>query len=404
MIGLASARSKPVRTGIAILAFWFVIPTTPLPASEPGVDVFDACWRLLERHYYDRSFPDAEHHALRREYRQRAAVTPGGKALRDLLREFLGELGASHATVVHPDVYRVIRSELQNRRTQTYGMLLVQLDGLYFVRRIFEGGPAARAGVRVGDRVVLVDDRSPDRNSRVLDAGYDPALPAPPMFWILPEGRSAVELVIQRTPDPGSRRRLRLSPESMNAVDAAHNSVAIFEHRGVRVGRIHLWYCSRGASAALEAAVEGPLAECHALIVDLRGRGGSPRIAREILAVFQERRGYRLWDRPAVFLVDNRSRSAKEVIAYVVKREQLGPVIGQRTEGAVLGARFYELPDGSWMEIPVTNFTVRDRHLEGVGVIPDVSVQRTIPFCEGYDPILEAGIIVASEQARSADL
>ena len=384
-----------------------------LGSSPETLATFDVCWDQLRLRFFDRSMLGVNWLEIRRRYRPRAAACAPGKPLRSLLREMVAELGTSHTTILHADVYESIALELKNRRAPTFGMLLEETEPEFFyVRALYEGGPADLAGLREGDRIVLVDGVSPDRNSRVVNADYDPGLPGPSLSWILASSGRAVELLVQPREDTLSRRTVTLAPVPMNAVDAARNSVRILRQGDLRIGVLHIWFCSWGVSKLLEDAVTGPLRDCDALILDLRGRGGHPHVVREILSVFQPRRSLvddafrrrrsALWGKPVVFLIDERTRSAKEVLAYIVREDGIGTLVGRRTEGAVLGARFFRLPDGSYVEIPTTSFSTRGVTLEGRGVAPAVAVSPSLPFAGGRDPILALGVTVAIERVAES--
>jgi carboxyl-terminal processing protease len=102
-----------------------------------------------------------------------------------------------------------------------------------------------------------------------------------------------------------------------------------------------------------------------------------------------------------VFLIDSRSRSAKEILAYRIRHENVGTLVGEKTEGAVLGAMFHPLPDGSYLELPGVAVPVNGVSLEGVGVEPDVRATVELPYAQGLDGILEAGLDVAVEKVRA---
>ena len=95
--------------------------------------------------------------------------------------------------------------------------------------------------------------------------------------------------------------------------------------------------------------------------------------------------------------------SAKEIFAWLWRENEVGPIVGQRTQGACIGTGFRELMDGSILLVPfmdVRRFTGGET-LEAVGVWPDVWVQqRPLPYRAGRDEILAEGLErVAAEVA-----
>ena len=112
------------------------------------------------------------------------------------------------------------------------------------------------------------------------------------------------------------------------------------------------------------------------LVLDLRGGwggaqpeyaelfvGGAPimtyvgRDGREAFASFR-------WRRPVVVLVDEGTRSGKEVVTYGLKRQGVR-VVGTRTAGALLAARGFLLRDGSLLVLAVSDVRVEGERLEG---------------------------------------
>jgi carboxyl-terminal processing protease len=291
--------------------------------------------------------------------------------------------------------------ELNAQATVTFGLLLEEaIPGRWFVRCAYEGGPAEHAGLMRGDEIVRIDGQPAPSSPWVIAAGYDATSPGGSLCMLgAVEGRE-LEIVLRRSP-AGPLRTVHVRPRKMSSLDAAENSVAVVPLEGRHVGVVHVWYCARDSDDVLRDALEGPLRDCDALVVDLRGRGGYLHVAQRILEIFQPRQGRPpRWNRPAVFLIDGRTRSAKEVMAHVIQRDGLGTLVGERTEGAVLGAGFFPLPDGSYLELPIQDVPVGDVRLEGVGVEPEVRVVAALPYAAGRDPILEQGCEIALRAAR----
>ena len=68
-----------------------------------------------------------------------------------------------------------------------------------------------------------------------------------------------------------------LRPEAGNMVSASRKSVRVIAHAGRRVGVVHFWHFLAGEMATiLREALAGPFADCDALVIDVRGRGGNP--------------------------------------------------------------------------------------------------------------------------------
>lgn len=366
--------------------------------SEATRKTFDACVRTLRSTPYFRSRDDVDWQQLEREWRPRADDAEPGDELRDVLNEMLVELDASHAAVLDGAVYRTMWHELHGQPSPTFGVLLEEsLPGRLFVRALFEQGPGERAGLRLGDEVALVDGAAALASATVVEAGYDPGDTKERLYTLRARAAGNRCTLATRSAERARLQVHDLVAESMSGIEAGRRSARVVEVGGRRIGVFHLWMVARGAAELLAEVLRGPLAGCDALVVDLRGRGG---FADEIPGMLASFRAARRAGQPVVFLIDDRTRSAKEIVAWHVRDDALGTLVGEATEGAVLGAGFFPLPGGLYLEAPMMEVPVGDgSSLEGVGVAPDVAVDRAGPFAAGVDPILVRGLKLAAQQA-----
>ena len=91
-------------------------------------------------------------------------------------------------------------------------------------------------------------------------------------------------------------------------------------------------------------------------------------------------------------------RSGKELLAYGFRKHGIGPVVGSKTAGAVVGGRPYVMDDGSLLYLAVVDVHVDDnQRIEGVGVEPDIEVPFVVEYAQGADPQKERAIEVALE-------
>ena len=114
----------------------------------------------------------------------------------------------------------------------------------------------------------------------------------------------------------------------------------------------------------------GKLKDADALVWDLRdGWGGAqPRLSRPVQSARADHAGDGprrraglvnvKWRKPVAHADQRGTRSGKEVLAYGFKKYGLGPVIGTRTEGAVLAARAFLIGDDSLLLLAVDDVRV----------------------------------------------
>jgi len=97
---------------------------------------------------------------------------------------------------------------------------------------------------------------------------------------------------------------------------------------------------------------------------------------------------------PLVVLIGPSTGSAAEILAAAVQDQRRGKLIGRPTNGSVIPAEWFELPDGGRMMIPVSDFVRSDeRRIEGAGVQPDIWVLPTIDDVRAdRDPALERAL------------
>lgn len=359
-------------------------------ARPVDVAVLDQVWSLVRANFVNRDFNGIDWRALRQSYRLKAGQAKTRSELYALIQEMLAPLKASHLALIEEDVFQEhYDSEIRNRKTRTFGADLVLLPQGIFIAAVADGGPAAKQGLERGDRILLIDDEDPRTSGALRPAGDDPGLSGPPGFFL--RAADPLKLTIERRPKAGAKgvfTRL-IHPGDWNLVAASITSMRVVERRETKIATVHLWHLAHPSIVDnLAAAMHTRFRDCQGLVLDLRGRGGTAEIVDEVLALFDMRtRDGPRWNRPTVAIIDGGTRSAKEVLAFKL-RERGITLVGQRSQGAVLGARFFKLRDGARLMIPVTDMRALTRgiSLEGRGIAPDITVEDELPWCENRDP------------------
>jgi len=149
-------------------------------ASEETLHTFHAMKGHVERRIFKGALDGIDWDALCRRYRPLADRAKPGLELHGVLNRLLAELKVSHAAVLEAEVYGRLWSEVFGKPAPTWGFMLEEtVPGRLFVRTLYEGGPAAEAGVLFGDRVVKIEGEDALRSKRLLPAGYDAISPGP---------------------------------------------------------------------------------------------------------------------------------------------------------------------------------------------------------------------------------
>lgn len=405
---------KTIRMGIAATLILIAGAMAGKAAEPPksGNRVFDRAVELVYKNFHDASALDRFGEAVRREVQDPKAplsATSSDTRLDAAIGAVIASLQASHTGHFRPDsidyfeladVFRfAIRDDIRRLfppdgdvRYPGIGMVARQGNGLWFVTDVYDGSPAARAGVLTGDEVVSVDGAP----YREIASFRDKV------------GKS-VDVKLRRRPG-AEPMTVKVKVESLRPLPmfekAIADSAAVVERDGRKIGYIRVWTLAARNSmgAVAEALAEGKLKDADGLVLDLRGRwGGGSSDAAEMFVgdtpPFRliDRDGETMlanvrWNKPVVAIIDEGSRSGLEVFAYALKVNDI-PLVGARTAGALLAGRAYLLPDDSLLEIAVSDAVIGDDvRLEGSGVQPDIPVPFSLPYAAGADPQREAAI------------
>jgi carboxyl-terminal processing protease len=412
------SRTSPVR--LAFIAFAVALvslaaPGLPAFAREPAnAEVFDEAARLVRDNFYDPKFGGRDWNAIAARHRPHYRQAAGDKERSAAINAMLDELGASHTmhvTDADPRYYQLVdifRFGLRNSipkhlpRGNAYpgiGIFTREIEGKTFVSGVLAGLPADKAGVVAGDEIVAVDGIAFEPVASFRRAG-------PVAKLSIRRERGGPISVLDVAPE-------RIEP-GKGFSTALTDSARIIEANGKRIGYVRVWsYAGQGYQDLLmEELSTGKLKDADALIWDLRDGWGGARPhfldlfnARGPDMTFTERSGESAyvnfkWRKPVAMLINNGTRSGKEVLAYGFKKYAFGEVIGTRTAGALLAGRGFMLSDGSFLMVAVNDVAVDGERLEGRGVAPTIEVPFDIRYAGGDDPQLDRAVEVLAASSR----
>jgi tricorn protease len=189
----------------------------------------------------------------------------------------------------------------------------------------------------------------------------------------------------------------------------SNNRRKVDQATGGRVGYIHI--PDMGANGIREFIKwYYPQISKEGLVVDVRANGGGnvsrmliERLRRKWLAVNyvrndDEANTYpdQVFIGPMVALLDQNSSSDGDIFPYMFRESGLGPLIGKRSWGGVVGIQSRgPLIDGGTVLVPGSGMASKEGQwiIEGYGVDPDIEVENDPKSeIEGRDPQLERGI------------
>ncbi len=391
------------------------VARTAETATQSSTEAFDEAWRITRDKFYDRKLGGLDWDAVGKKHRADYAAAKSDAARSAAINAMLAELGVSHThhyTKDETGYYELVdifayplRRDIPKHfpgkdiRYPGLGVFTKQIDGKTFVSAVFPGMPADKAGLLAGDEIIDADGK-----------------PFEPVGSFRGKVGEPVALKVRRAAD-GPSMEMTVTPQRIEPGDAFENaltnSARIIEANGKRIGYVRVWsYAGNQYQGALEELLsKGKLKDADALIWDLRdGWGGAhPRY----LNVFNPYGptlkltdrdgdaslvGYR-WRKPVAMLINNGTRSGKEVLAYGFKKNSFGQVIGERTAGALLAATAFLLSDGSLLILAVDDASVDGERLEGKGVAPTIEVPFDIRYAAGKDPQLDKAVEVLADGA-----
>ncbi|MFE9291138.1 S41 family peptidase [Streptomyces olivaceus] len=381
------------------------------PAAE-WRQAYEEAGRLTRAHFWDPGMCGIDWDAVLDQYRPLVERVASPDDFADLLREVLGELGTSHAYVAA--ARRNEGPAHYQRRQGLLGANFVCREGSWLVRRILPGdssdsrarSPLAGTGIREGAVLTHVDGRP-----------VDPV--TGPFPLLAGAGGTTVELTFAPAEGgPGPSRRVAVVPltdeRPLRYQDwVAKRREVVRELSDGRCGYLHIPDMGGSGWAQFNRDLRMEVSR-PALIVDVRGNAGGhiselvvEKLTRTILG----------WDLtrdaqpvsyasnaprgPVVAVADEATSSDGDMITAAFKLLRLGPVVGQRTWGGVVGMTGrHVLGDGTVITVPMNAawFDAYGWSVENYGVAPDVEALRTpLDWAEGRYTVLDEAVRLALE-------
>ncbi|MET7567216.1 S41 family peptidase [Streptomyces sp. NPDC005492] len=370
---------------------------------------YEEAARLIRAYYWDPHMCGIDWDAVVEQYRPLVERVASPDDFADLLREVLGELGTSHA-YVSPSRRNEGPPHYQ-RRQGLLGANLVRREGGWTVARILPGessdskarSPLAGTGIREGAVLTHVDGRPVDQ----LTGPY-PLLAG--------AGGTTVELTFTPAEGEGRARRVAVVPlvdeRPLRYQDwVAKRRAVVRELSGGHCGYLHIPDMGGSGWAQFNRDLRLEVSR-PALIVDVRGNAGGhiselvvEKLTRTILGWDLTRNAQPVSYAsnaprgPVVALADEATSSDGDMITAAFKLLKLGPVVGQRTWGGVVGMTGrHQLGDGTVITIPMNAawFDAYGWSVENRGVTPDLEILRTpLDWAEGRHAQLDDAIRLA---------
>ncbi|HEU5181342.1 MAG TPA: S41 family peptidase [Candidatus Polarisedimenticolia bacterium] len=392
---MRDAAKRAVAGGLLIGIAAMSTPVLPAP-RDPKLDALgQEIVRIVRESFYNPKTAEA----WAKAHDHYGASAENRNEFNRKTRDALAELKASHTAYYTPDDSRYYGLLSIFKGTLKAGPGEVESIGADFTeegftRVVFPGGPAAKAGLLRGDKVLSAD-----------------GAPFQPVTSLKGKAGRSVSLKIERSTG-STPQEIRVTPRKIDPgkewLEAQQKGARLIERDGAIVAYVPLFSCAgEQYMEALQDALGDNLREAGALVVDFRdGWGGcNPDFVNvfndQVPALTnigrdgEERRYDPSWRKPLFILINDGTRSGKEVVSYALQQHHRATLVGTRTAGAVLAGKPFLLSDKSLLYLAIADFLVDDKRLEGIGVSPDVEILSPLPYAAGADPQLDKALDLA---------
>ncbi len=369
--------------------------------------IYHEAWRQMRDFFYVENMHGVDWPAVRDKYAPLLQHVNHRDDLTYIMGEMIGELNVGHAYVNSPS------KNLEQVKTGLLGAELKRTDrGPYKIEKILPGAnwsaklasPLNQPGIKVneGDYIIEINEKPVKEVNNIYSLLLDEVGNTIQITWSGPKnGKKTEKSLIQPIRDESELYYHEWVQKNIEKVSQA---------TGDKVGYLHIPdMISHGLNEFAEHFY--PQLDKNALIIDARGNGGgnvSPmiieRLRREITRATMRRNTdhpgpvpSKMMLGPMVLLIDKYTASDGDLFAYSFKKHGLGPVIGERSWGGVVGISG-SLPfvDGGELRKPeFASYSAEKSEwiIEGQGVEPDITViNDPVKEYQGEDAQLQKAI------------
>lgn len=388
------------------------VPTSNLTMEripmQEWQQIFNEVWRRYRDFFYVKNMHGYDWEALRRQYAPWLEYLGHRTDLNYVIGEMIAELNAGHAYIDGGDFAAPPRPQvaLPGARFE-----FDEAAGRYRIAKIFAGqneealyrSPLTEVGVNVsaGDYVLAID-------------GEDLPANVNPYRLLRGKANRAVTLTVNNAPNTTGARQVTIQPVSSESdliylENITRNRQMVDKLSNGRLGYIHIPDMGGNGIREFNKWFYNQTRK-EGMVVDVRANGGGnvsrmliERFRRQLLATGFSRTNEDVTTYPdalihghLVCLLNETSASDGDIFPAMFREAGLGPLIGKRSWGGVVGiTNRGTLIDGGVVNVPEFGFGSADGRwvIEGEGVAPDIEVENDPrSVVEGRDPQLERGV------------
>ena len=375
------------------------------PRAE-WAEIFRETWRTQREYFYDPKMQGADWQAIYEKYRPLLAYVGHRADLSYLIAMIGGELTVGHSYLTGP-------GDVPGEDPVSVGLLGADFaieNGRYRIKRILNGenwNPDLRAPLSAPGIQVAEGDYILEVNGRPLLAGTS--------IYSLFEGTAGRQTLIRinKTPSPEGSRIVTVVPVANE--DGLRTRAWIEENRrlvdklsGGRLAYVWLPNTATPGYASFTRYYYAQQDKEGAVIDERYNHGGMVadyivnELDRKLMGYFAMRDGQPTTSPiaglygPKVMLINESAGSGGDALPYYFRLRKVGPLIGTRTWGGLVGT--LGVPptiDGGGITAPTLAFynLKGEWDVENIGIAPDIEVDYTAAdVIKGRDPQLERAV------------
>lgn len=369
--------------------------------------IFWDAWRYERDNFYDKNFLGMDWNAIGQRYAKYLPYVSHRDDLNYVIALMIGEWGTSHSYVNGGDY----GAPVTNIPIGQLGADFDVTGGKVRFKKIYRGeqfedprrGPLGEPGVTVneGDYLLAV-------NGQPVDSAHNPDQ------YLIDKANKTVSITVNSTPSLEGARTVQVRPiaseDQLRYIEWVEaNRQMVSKASNGRIGYMHVPDTSDpGFTEFLKGYYSQ--SDKDALIVDERWNGGGhvptffiEKLARTYMTSFKQRNGADIGlptggsVGPKVMLINGYAGSGGDMFPYLFKKYGLGPLMGERTWGGLVGySGQASLVDGGFLSAPSAAFydpSTGQWIAENTGIDPDVEIDaRPDLVAKGQDPQLQAAI------------
>ena len=336
------------------------------PSSSQSLDIVEEAWNIIFQDYVDKDRLDA------------SALSEGA------IKGMVEALDDPYTAYLDAETYQLSLSSLEGK-FEGIGVVVAVRDNQLMIIAPIADSPAAKTGIRAGDRILVIDGK-PTSEMSLVEAV---------LLVRGPKGTS-VRLLILHQDEP--------EPEEIVIVRAEIELTSVRFEMRQDIAYVNITHFSEGTDEELLPVIDSISREAATgIILDLRSNPGgvlpavvdvaSHFLKEGIIVDVVDNQGNHTiitvnhkeatTDLPLVVLVDSYSASGSEVLAGALQDYGRATIAGTRTFGKGSVNILRQLEDGSGLYITTAHWlTPSGRLIEGEGICPDYELEL-----EGEDVI-----------------